>query len=300
MTGGADITVLIPAWQADATIGRALASVERQTLRPQSILVIDDGSDPPLNVQHHGHVPLTLHRLAENRGSSAALNAGLALVTTPWVALLDADDEWLPEKLARQVPLMDEAELIATGLRFVDAEGHARLDVATEPLSRDAMLASLLEDCVIGKPTVLARTGTLRALGGFDESLAIGEDQQMWLRIAEHHRIALVPDVLVLAHDTPGSLSRRTDIAPDFLWRRVIQPIVLRNRSRISKPMQRRIIGARCQQAAQRCIATGHYCMGLGYLLRSMAAGHQLRRNLWFAITGAPPLVALKRWIRSL
>jgi glycosyltransferase involved in cell wall biosynthesis len=294
MTVSYDITLLIPAWNAASTLPRALASVEAQTVRPAHILIVDDGSQPPLDLPASGTIPVQLHRLETNSGSSAALNAGLALITTEWTALLDADDEWLPEKLARQLPLMDSADLIATGLRFVAPDGRARLDVAIQPLP-SAPLASLLEDCVIGKPTVLARTAVLLADGGFDTQLPMGEDQDKWLRIAAHHRVALVPEVLVLAHDMPGSLSRRTRTAPDFLWKHVIEPIFRHHMARFNATEKRRIVGARCQQAAAACIARDHYRLALRYLLRASLAGWQPLANLWSAITGAPPV----KWFKA-
>jgi glycosyltransferase involved in cell wall biosynthesis len=300
MTRGTQITVLIPAYQAANTLPRALASVAAQTLRPAGILIVDDGSAPALTAPAMaGDVPVRILRLARNGGSSAALNHGLAAIETPWIALLDADDEWLPGKLARQAPLMEQADLIATGLRFVAGDGGAIMDVATSPLTSGDVLPSLLEDCIIGKPTVLVRAALLRAMGGFDTLLPIGEDQAMWLRIAAEARIALVPEVLVLAHDTPGSLTKRTDLPPDLLWTRVIEPLVQRHKARLGPQWVRRITGARCQQAAWRCLAVGRYGLGWRYLLRASLAGHQPLANFRYALTSAPPVVAFKRWLRG-
>jgi glycosyltransferase involved in cell wall biosynthesis len=300
MTLRPGITVLIPAYRAQATISRALASVRAQTLQPDQILIIDDGSPEALFVDAElaGSIALSLIRLPQNLGSSGALNSGIARVETQWIAFLDADDSWHPDKLARQMACAarcSDAVLIATGLRFLDTVGRCVIDVATAPLpeNHDDRLASLMADCVIGKPTVLARTDVLRAVGGFDENLIIGEDQHLWLRIAADHRVDIVPDILTFAHDTPDSLTKRQDVAPDHLWRKVIEPLVELHWRKFSSAQQRSIIGARCQQAAIAHLARGTYWQALVYLQRSLLQGYQPLQNIYYMLT------PLKRWIKQ-
>jgi glycosyltransferase involved in cell wall biosynthesis len=293
------ITVLVPAYRAQATIDRALASVRAQTLQPAQVLIIDDGSPVPLVVdpQQLAPVPVTVIRLQQNRGSSGALNHGIAHVATDWIAFLDADDSWHNDKLAQQVALAEkepDVGLIATGLRFLDANGHKVMDVATTSLPDDdtARFASLLEDCIIGKPSVLVRTKVLQQIGGFDEQLIVGEDQHLWLRIAAKFRVAVVPNILTFAHDTPGSLTKRRDIAPDYLWCNVIAPLVAQYNQRLSPAQRRCIIGARCQQAAVAHLSHGSYAQALGYLWRSAFNGYQVMQNISYMLT------PLKNWIK--
>jgi glycosyltransferase involved in cell wall biosynthesis len=295
------ITVLIPAYRAQATIARAIASVRAQTLQPEQILIVDDGSPEALIVDANlaGSIALSLVRLPQNLGSSAALNHGISQVKTQWIAFLDADDSWHREKLARQMAeaaRCSDSVLIATGLRFLDSAGQSVIDVATVrlPEQLDDRLASLMEDCVIGKPTVLVRTHVVRAVGGFDTNLIVGEDQHLWLRIAADYRVDIVPDILTFAHDTPGSLTKRTDIAPDHLWRKVIEPLFEQHKHKFSAVQRRKIIGARCQQAAIAHLDRGSFGQALGYLRRSSLQGYQLIQNFYYMLT------PLKRWIKRL
>jgi glycosyltransferase involved in cell wall biosynthesis len=297
MTCAMSITVLIPAYQAQSTIDRALESVFAQSLLPDQILIVDDGSPEPLRVAQADQKPLPLKvlRLDRNLGSSGALNHGIAHVTTTWIAFLDADDSWHRHKLAQQMACAaahPESALIATGLRFIGAQGETLADVATTTLPEDATarFAALLEDCVIGKPSVLARTDVLRALGCFSAAHVVGEDQHMWLRIAALHRVDIVPDILTFAHDTPGSLSKRTDVPAGYLWIDVIEPLLEQHRHRFSPEQLRRIIGVRSQQAAIAHLARGSYRQALRYLWQSACQGHDWLQNLSYALT------PLKKW----
>jgi glycosyltransferase involved in cell wall biosynthesis len=301
VTISASITVLIPAYRAQATIYRALASVRAQTLQPAQVLIIDDGSPVPLVVdpQQLAPTPVSLIRLPQNRGSSGALNHGISHVTTDWIAFLDADDSWHEDKLAQQMAFVEQEPdtiLVATGLRFLDATGQKLMDVATTKLPDDdaKRFASLMEDCVIGKPSVLVRTKALLHIGGFDEQLIVGEDQHLWLRIAAKFPVAVVPDILTFAHDTPGSLTKRRDIAPDYLWRKVIAPLLAQYDQRLSLAQRRRIIGARCQQAAVAHLSHGFYLQALGYLWRSTFNGYQTLQNISYMLT------PLKNWIKRI
>jgi glycosyltransferase involved in cell wall biosynthesis len=301
MTLSPGITVLIPAYRAQATIARALASVRAQTLQPEHILIVDDGSPESLMLEANqaGSIPLSLVRLPQNLGSSGALNHGIAHIQTQWIAFLDADDSWHPEKLARQMVFaqrQNDSVLIATGLRFLDAAGQCVIDVATAalPEQQNDRLASLMEDCVIGKPSVLVRTDVVKSIGGFDTKLSVGEDQHLWLRIAAKHRVDIVRDILTFAHDTPGSLTKRTDIAPDHLWRKVIAPLLEEHQYRFSPAQRRKIVGARCQQAAIAHMERGSLAQAFGYLSRSLRCGYQPLQNIYYMLT------PLKRWLKRL
>ncbi len=292
MTAATGITVLIPAYRAQATIDRALASVLAQRLQPDEVIIVDDGSPEPLQVKPDTTAPISLKllRLSQNAGSSAALNFGLEHVQTEWTAFLDADDSWHADKLTKQIELatrQPDTALIATGLRFLDANGHKQMDVATQPLPEDATqrLASLIEDCVIGKPSVMARTKILRAMGGFNTGLVVGEDQDLWLRIAAAHRVDVVPEILTYVHDTPGSLSKRADVMPDYLWSQVIRPAIAQHRSKFSAAQLRRIIGVRRQQAAVAQLVHGSYGKALAHLWQATRCGYQPLQNVSYALT---------------
>ena len=100
------VTVIIPAYNAEATITETIRSVLEQTLQPSEVVVVNDGSQDStqVEVQKFGDRVRLINQ--KNQGVSAARNHGIALSKTEWVSFLDSDDTWLPEKLAEQAKLL--------------------------------------------------------------------------------------------------------------------------------------------------------------------------------------------------
>src|SRR5579883_1623450 len=131
------VTVLIPAYNAAATIERALASVLRQNYPDFEIVVVDDGSrDDTAAVVERLAIPnLRLVRLPQNRGECGAMNAGIAEAKSEFVAFLDADDEWIEGKLLKQLPILasrPDMSFISCGGQFVDPQGQVVLTFGLE------------------------------------------------------------------------------------------------------------------------------------------------------------------------
>jgi len=107
----ADISVIIPCYNASATLGRALQSIARQTQRPREVIVVDDGSSDDVGPvvaiaqSHADSYSIHLIKNTSNLGVSAARNLGWDNAKASLIAFLDADDEWLPEKVERQFAL---------------------------------------------------------------------------------------------------------------------------------------------------------------------------------------------------
>lgn len=216
MVSGADVTVIMPAYRAEATIGRALTSIARQSAPPARVIVVDDGSDDgtAAEVERHrdvlGAIELTLLRQA-NQGPGAARNLALAAAETELVAFLDADDEWMPEKLARVLPdIADPATvLVFHDMIVVDGQRERRTNGARHFRRDRDVYAALFERGFIATSTVVARTAMLRDGGGFEASLPAGQDYEMWLRVARDHGtgIAVVAEALTRYHVVPGSIT---------------------------------------------------------------------------------------------
>lgn len=172
------VTVVMPAFNAAATIAEALRSVQMQSCRPGSIIVVDDASgdgtaEAAEMCLRGGGIPYQVIRQARNRGPAAARNAGIRAADGDWIAFLDADDAWLPEKLALQLAVVDIRNPPHTG-NTEDAPGRCR------PLARrDFALRN-----PVATSTVLVRKDVITAVGGFDEQFRGPEDYDLWLRIA--------------------------------------------------------------------------------------------------------------------
>ncbi len=299
------VTVLIPAYNAAATIRRAVDSVFAQTYRNCEIVVIDDASwdaTSDIVASHYGD-QVKLLRLSHNRGESGAMNEGLAVAGGELIAFLDADDEWLPEKLARQVAVLEknkDAVLAASGCRFVYGQGQPSRDAGIfAPMTGSTEVwRLLLARTMIAKPCVVARTATLRAVGPFDTGLAVGADQDMWIRLALAGAIEFVPEILTIVHDTAGSL---TKVYADRIDRYVLPMIrrhVEQQKHRLSRREIRAILGERYASVGRNLYVAGSLVRGGTLLLRAAFLGHRVWTNLWYLITASPPVMALKRQLR--
>ena len=205
------VSVVIPAFNAASCIRRALDSVLAQTWERYEIIVVDDGStDNSSEVLARYGKQLNVVCQA-NGGPSVARNRGLMEARGRYVAFLDADDYWLPEKLERQVALLDarpEVGFCSTATAVVDPEGKHVRDwpcCHEEPLLETLFMRS---SAVSGSTSgVLARRAVLLEAGGFDERLRGFEDPDLWIRLAARTAYACIPLALTVVVRTPNSVS---------------------------------------------------------------------------------------------
>ena len=220
----ATFTIIIPFYQRqDGILSRALASVFSQSFKDVDVIVVDDQSprspDADLaSLSEEDRARVTV--IAQpNAGPGGARNTGLDHVpeATRYVAFLDSDDVWRPEKLAMQVSLMRARADV--GLCFTDYTRSTRsADGAWQVLDTrryegEVSFARLLERNFTGTLTVMLRRDVLRDVGVFDTSLERGSDYDLWLRIGRRWALARVPHVLAdyrwHAESLTGGLRRR-------------------------------------------------------------------------------------------
>lgn len=273
------VTVIIPAFNAAATLARALDSVAAQEPQPGAVIVVDDGSTDSTAAVSQAH-PLAprLVRQPRNGGESLAMNAGIEAATGEWIAFLDADDQWMPGKLAAQLPLHAADPGLAfscTGHREVAPDGREIDAAGLAPLPHTGhdFWRNLLPRSVVAKPTVIARRDALLAAGLFDPRLAIAADQDMWLRLAIDGHAAHLPGAWLTVHDTPGSLMRR-HARPDLAFTiPMVERALGRLGDRLSPRERRAILGRRWANAARNLAGSGEPELALGALLKSAALG---------------------------
>ena len=190
------VSVVIPAYNIEAYLARAIDSVLAQTLPPDEIIVVDDGStDQTASVaQSYGSQIHYIHQ--ENAGLSAARNTGIRNATCTWIALLDGDNEWLPDKLRLQIELLTRNPHLlwaCTNCYFHWVHLDKRV-MMHEPDSLKSLLAGreYLDDYLlaanqgaVGHPnTMIFKRQALIEAGLFREGLAFFEDHDMWWRLA--------------------------------------------------------------------------------------------------------------------
>jgi glycosyltransferase involved in cell wall biosynthesis len=197
-----NFSVIIPVFNRAETIQRALDSVLAQAFPPLEIIVIDDGSTDatPAILQDYGHKITVIRQ--ENRGVSAARNKGIKSAKGEWIALLDSDDEWLPEKLKLQAEfiqqnpdyqiLQTEEIWIRRGKRVNPMKKHQKLG--------GYIFYQSLPLCIISPSAVAFTKKLFEKYGGFDESLPVCEDYDLWLRISANEPVGLIPRAGILKY----------------------------------------------------------------------------------------------------
>ena len=196
------ISVVIPAYNAARFLPRCLESVFAQTLQPEEVIVVDDGS-----TDNTGEVAAALGARVisrRNGGLSAARNTGINGASSEWIALLDADDLWAPDKLERQAACVGpDTVLVYTGIRFFDDNGIREEVPAVDPISVNKML----QYCNPIPNTILVRRDAILQDGGYREDIRACEDWEMLVRLQRLGKFVALPDPLMDCYIHPDSLS---------------------------------------------------------------------------------------------
>jgi len=212
------VSVIIPAYNAAATVERTIASVLNQSYTNLEVLVVDDGStdETAALVQQMVDVAGRIRLLQKpNGGLVSARNHGIAHATGEFIAPVDADDLWHPQKIAKQVALMrkrgDQVGLIYTWGRGIDEDDRILKDLRTYRFRGD-VYAALIVRGFVGSGAPLVRRRCVDEVGGYDASLSVRgatccEDFKFSLDIAERCHFDLVPEFLWGYRFRSGSMS---------------------------------------------------------------------------------------------
>ena len=182
----------MPVYQGEEHLAAAIESVLAQTFDRFELLVIDDGSTDGSSGIARSYAerdPRVHYRRQENAGQGAARNAGVATARGEAIAFLDQDDLWLPDKLARQLPLLDDTTVVYSDTYILREDGRSREERLSDHLDRwpaPATLQSLIVGNSIPVLTALLSRRLLLAHGGFtsDPALQGVDDYDLWLRLA--------------------------------------------------------------------------------------------------------------------
>jgi len=207
-----DIAVVIPAFDRAAVLPRALDSVLAQSMPADEVIVVDDGSrDGTAGLVRDRYPRVRLIR-QDHHGVSRARNTGIRASSAEWIALLDSDDEWHPDKLERQAAALTEKPRyrvchsdetwIRDGRRVNQMRKHAR--------AGGRIFDRCLPQCAISPSTALIHRSVFAAAGLFDESLPVCEDYDLWLRVCARYPVLYVGEPLVTRYGGHADqLSRR-------------------------------------------------------------------------------------------
>lgn len=209
-----NIAVIIPTFDRQHFLGRAIDSVLSQTRPAHEVIVIDDGSTDGTVPWLKKEYPTVKLIEKTNQGVSAARNAGIQQAQSEWIALLDSDDEWFPEKLERQVKELQKYPEI---LFCHTDEIWIRKGVRVNPMKKHQKFGGMifskcLDICRISPSSALFSRTLLDDAGWFDETLPICEDYDLWLRITAKFPVLFINDPLIIKYGGHrDQLSRSVD-----------------------------------------------------------------------------------------
>ncbi|MFP4473093.1 MAG: glycosyltransferase family 2 protein [Candidatus Omnitrophota bacterium] len=192
-------SVIIPTYNRCQRLRKAVDSVLTQTWDDWELIIVDDGStDMTADMLAEYADPRIRYVRQENQGPSAARNHGLRLARREWVAFLDSDDWWLPQKLARvreeigrfpDIPIFHTEEIWYRRGQVLPQKKHHR-----KPEGR--VYQQALPLCCISISTAVVRRTVFMSAGGFDEGLPACEDYDLWLRLTARYPVKLISEAL--------------------------------------------------------------------------------------------------------
>ena len=193
------ISVVIPSHNRRHTLERALQSVFDQTSRVDEVILVDDGSTDGSSEIVRQLFPEVIVLKQPNLGVSAARNRGIAKARCEWIALLDSDDSWLPQKIDQ---ISKAHKLQPDFVLYHSDEIWIRRGVRVNPMQKHRkcggwIFEQCLPLCAISPSAAVIRKSTLESLGSFDENLPACEDYDLWLRLCHRFPVHHVAQALV-------------------------------------------------------------------------------------------------------
>lgn len=203
------VSVIIPAYNAEPFIEDTVRSVLDQTFSDLEVILVDDGSTDGTVARLEKFGDRIRVERQGNGGVAKARNTGVRIATGEWIAFLDADDLWLPDKLERQLAA-PSAVMVYSDRYNIGARGELpELQSLVTPMHGGDVFVTLLTDGnFITNTSVMVRRALFEQMGGFFTGLNGTEDWDLWIRIAEQHAIHFVNEPLVRYRFHPGGISR--------------------------------------------------------------------------------------------
>jgi glycosyltransferase involved in cell wall biosynthesis len=206
------VTVIIPTYNRREMLYAALGSVMAQTFRDFEVLVVDDGSEEDLRPAIGAFEGPVRHLRVEHGGAARARNAGIEAARTDLIAFLDSDDLWLPEHLARTVPILQEHKevgLVYHDMVTLDAAGEVVPPRRSRPHPSGLVTELLFAYDFIPTPSVVCRRELLLRAGSFDPAMVPSEDYDLWLKMSLLCRFAWIDQPLMQRRQHDGNISKQ-------------------------------------------------------------------------------------------
>ena len=208
-----NVSVIIPTYNRKNLLKRALHSVSSQTFVPQEIIVVDDGSSDGTKDWVLERFPCVRYICQDNSGVSSARNRGIREAKGSWIAFLDSDDEWMPDKLEKQEIAINDSKKawlchtneiwIRNGVRVNQMKKHQKYG--------GDVFENCLDICRISPSSALIKKEVFEMVGLFDESLKVCEDYDLWLRITAVLPVIFLDEQLIIKYGGHADQLSRID-----------------------------------------------------------------------------------------
>lgn len=208
------ISVVIATYNMGQYLPLALDSALRQSYPSLDVIVVDDGStdDSVEALRPFLDDPRVRYIRQENAGQASAKNRGIGEARGELVAFLDADDVWLPDKIARQIPLFENPSVGVVYCRSTEIDGEGRaVRLLDFPLYRGQVSGPMLVFNFIGFSTSVVRKACFDEMGGLRNDLGMGIDYDLWLRMSARYHFDFVDAPLVGYRVWPGQMSKNVE-----------------------------------------------------------------------------------------
>jgi len=209
------VSVIIPTYNRELLITRAIRSVLNQTYRDFELIVVDDGSiDNTVGIVNGFNDPRIKYiRHDKNRGVAAARNTGIKAARGSYIAFQDSDDEWLPTKLEKQLQAFTAAPpkvgVVYSGVWRVE---NNKKTYFIHYAKRGNLYYSLFKLGFIYLQSAMVKKECFFKVGIFDEEIPGAEDWELWLRISKYYHFRCIEEPSVSIYDTPDSLSKQQNL----------------------------------------------------------------------------------------
>lgn len=203
------ISVVITAYNAALWINQTLDSILKQTYPVAEVIVVDDGSNDETAKIVRGYGPPVIYLYQDNSGQPVARNRGIRAASGNFIAFVDADDYWHPRKLEAQAGLIRSQNLewvICEG-EYVNSTGKP-ISMPVPPMAEGDVLEKLILGNFITSATPVLSKAVLEKVGYFNEDpeARIGEDWDMWMRVASHYTLGVVREKLAYIRTHASSM----------------------------------------------------------------------------------------------
>nr|WP_277622671.1 glycosyltransferase family A protein [Sphingomonas telluris] len=299
------VSVIVPAWNAEATLGATLESVAAQTHTELEIIIVDDGSEDgtaQIAERFTNRDPRARLIRQRNGGVASARNIAIAHARGTWIAPIDADDLWHPTKIAKQLDAVQSAPVTSGFVycwhRSLDADGNIVGSSARWPISGSVMMRLSYLNFVGNGSSPLFLRDAVVAAGGYSEALRANraqgcEDLLLQLRIARQYPVLIVPEHLVGYRVRTGSMSR--DVGQMVRSLDFTHQLVAQDGEHAPPAVQRRAQAILYMWLGQSAAAAGHWGTAIQALVRgalidpargAVFGGYALSRVVAFALRG--------------